>query len=301
MDKKKSISLPLSLSLFAAFTVANGLIRAPFFRTTLLSFFAALISGIITLPLLTLLFKRVRIKSKTVLTAAFLSASVFLFIAAWLSFGEYCDFVYGAVLTKTDMWLIKSVFAFCVFSLSVSKNSAVYKFAFLSFVLLAGVFSVLFLMSAKTFDFKNLSGAFGLSGFSLSDTGVYFLNLILPSVAAVLFFCMTDSGVSAAGVLCGVSAGAIFCTVAVLDSVLSFGLSLAAKLSYPYIDDISTVTAGSLFTRMDGFAYFTFFACYVLKCAVCIKTAARLLRRAGIKYEKTAVGLLCIASAVFAA
>ena len=155
-------------------------------------------------------------------------------------------------------------------------------------------------MSAKTFDLKNLSGALRLSGFSISDTGVYFLNLVLPSIA-VLFFCMTDSGVSALGALCGVSAGALFCAVAVLDSVLSFGLSLAAKLSYPYIDDISTVTAGSLFTRMDGFAYFTFFACYVLKCAVCIKTSARLLRRAGIKYEKTAVGLLCIASAVFAA
>lgn len=298
MTEKKKVSLPLTVGLFAVFFTANGLIRAPFTSGSLTPLFIALAAGLILLPLSAAIFRSVKIKGIARKAALFVLAAA-SFSAAGFAFGEYCDFIYAEVLTRADMWLIKAVFALCVFYLSVLDDAAVYKFGFLSFILTAAVFSGLFILSAKTFEPKNLDGAFGLSGVSLADVGKNTLSLILPSFAAVIFFRLSDKDVSVRRVLWGVIPSAAFCLIVVFDSVLSFGLPLAAKLTYPYIDDISTVTAGSLFTRMDGFAYFAFFACYLTKCAVCIKTAARLLGRAGIKHEKSVIFIFTAAATLF--
>ena len=281
MTDKGGVSFPLSLSVLAVFTVANGLIRAPFSGESLLGFAAALIFGAAFLAFVSALLCRIPENKKSRLfRAAAVVFSVLLIYLALAAADEYCDFVYKAVLPHSGMWMIRIAFALCVLYLAVSKYSSLYKFAFLSFVLIFFVFAVLFLLSKKTFDFKNLASAFSVSRFSLRDFLKYFLTLILPSSAAVLFLRLSDSKISAVRVLCGAAAGAVLCLLPVFDSVLSFGLPLASKLDYPYIDDISTVTAGSLFTRMDAFAYFAFFAAYVFKCALCVKASARLIRAA---------------------
>lgn len=298
MAESRKVSLPLTVGMFAAFFTANGLIRAPFSSGSLTPFFIALAAGLILLPASAAIFRQVKIKGTARKAALFILAAA-VFCAAGFAFGEYCDFIYAEVLTRADMWLIKAVFALCVFYLSVSDDAAVYKFGFLAFILTAVVFSGLFIFSAKTFEPKNLKGVFDLPSGTFADIGKSGLNLILPSFAAVVFLRLSDKDVSARRVLWGTVPSAVFCLTVVFDSVLSFGLPLAAKLGYPYIDDISTVTAGSLFTRMDGFAYFTFFACYLLKCAVCIKTSARLLDRAGIKFQKTLTAVLAAAVTLF--
>lgn len=299
MIKKKSISAPLSASLFTAFISANGLILIPFGQS-LLPFVFALLSGAIFLPLSLLLFRFLpKEKRSKFITVLAVTLAVLSFIVAGICAGEYCLFIYRAVLTRANMWVIKSVFALCVFLLAASKTSAIYKFAFLSAVFSAAVFFVLFFMSSKTFDTKKLSGVFSLNEFSLPVFLKYLLVLIIPAFAAVLFCALTDNGISPLRVLFGTAAGGIFSLIVLFDTVLSFGLPLAAKLDYPYIDDISTVTAGSLFTRMDGFAYFAFFAAYILKCAVCVNLAARLTLENNIKYRRPLIAVLSAALMFF--
>ncbi|MBO7519847.1 MAG: GerAB/ArcD/ProY family transporter [Clostridia bacterium] len=279
MKNRIDKTFPFPVPVIAVFIAANGLIGAPFSGGSLLGFSAALLLGIILLPLLLKVFKKIRLTGGIVFKATALFLAIAAFLPAVTAY-EYCEFVYKAVLPHADMWLIIILFAACVLYLALSNDSALYKFAFLSFVLNFAVVAALFTMSAKTFDFKNLSSAFKFSSFSFKETGEYACKLILPAAVAVLFLSISDKNTTVPQVLCGGAAGALFSAIVVLDSVLSFGLPLAAKLDYPYIDDISTVTVGSLFTRMDALAYFIFFAAYVLKCAVCVKTSARLISRA---------------------
>lgn len=281
MTDKKYLSSPLPFSLLAVFTAANGLICAPSPCGSLWGFSAALLSGVGLLPLLYKLLEKISAGGGAAYKALLLISAIAALLPAISAAAEYSRFVYRAVLPHGDMGLIAAAFIICALYLASSRELTVYKFGFLSFVLALFVFALLFLMSAKTFDFRNLAAAFDISRFTFKDYGLCLFNFVLPSAAAVLFFRTSDKKIKPSAVLCGAAAGAALCLTAVFDSVLSFGLPLAGKLYYPYIDDISTVTAGSLFTRMDAFAYFAFFAAYVLKAAVCVKVSARLIRRAG--------------------
>lgn len=295
MAEKENMSLPLSCALFACFSAANSLICAPF-GGNILPFSFALLVGIIFIWLASFAFFRLLgAKKNTVIKICLILFCVFAFCAAGFSSAQYCEFIYRAVLTRSDMWAIKVVFALCVFALALSNDFAIYKFALLSALFSGAVFFVLFLLSSKTFDVQNLSGAFDVSGLSLSVFGEYFLKLILPTLVAVMFASLTDRSVPSAGAICGACIGAGFCLAVVFDSALSFGMPLSNKLRYTYIDDISTVTLGNLFTRMDAFAYFAFFACYVLKCAVCINVISKLLCIVGIK-KKAPVAAVCAAA-----
>ena len=279
MTGKKEISLPLSASLIAVFTVANGLICAPFSGGGLWGFICALALGAIILPLI------LKVSKKAHFDRGGFPGKAVLVILALLSFlpavsaFEYCEFVYKAVLPHSDMWLIVAFFTACVLYLSLSRDLVICKFAFLSALFIAAAVCLLFLMSAKTFDLENLSAAFDTSRFSFVEAGEYAVTLVLPAAVAVLYLRLTAKEIRVSAAMWGAAAGAVFSIIVVFDSVLSFSLPFAAKLDYPYIDDISTVTVGSLFTRMDALAYFIFFAAYVLKCAVCVKTSARLISR----------------------
>lgn len=278
MSGKVRKAFPFSIPVIAVFMAANGLISMPFSGGNLWSFIAALLLAAVILPLSFKVSTRVSIKGGVVSrSAAAIGSLVLLFPAAEAL--EYCEFVYKAVLPHADMWLIAALFVLCVVCLALSPGLALLKFAFLSFSGLFAAVILLFIMSAKTFELSNLKAAFE-SGFSLAGTPQYACKLVLPTVAALLFLRVYTNNSTAPQVLCGAAAGGGIAAAVVLDSVLSFGLPLAEKLNYPYIDDISTVTVGSLFTRMDALAYFAFFAAYVFKCALCVKTSARLLRYA---------------------
>ena len=112
------------------------------------------------------------------------------------------------------------------------------------------------------------------------------MKMVLPTVIAIAFIGSSGDTIPRRTAALSFALGVVLTFTVVFDGILSFGLPLAAKLEYPYIDDISTVNVGSLFTRMDAFAYFAFFNCYIIKCAVCLKLASQLARRIGIKAQK---------------
>ena len=280
--------MPFCVSVIAAFTAANSLISAPFYGSGILPFIVALAVGAITLSLLSKPITQFFAAPcsaiyKKILFALIIGLCV---LAAGLGAKEYCVFIYRAVLVRSNIWLIRITFCLCVFFLAVSEKIAIYKFSLLTAIMSGSVFSVLFLLSAKNFNIKNLYGIFDFSSFSFLQAGIYLLKMILPTVIAIIFVGAAGDIMPRRTAAFGFIMSTFLSVTVVFDSVLSFGLPLAAKLPYSYIDDISTVNVGSLFTRMDAFAYFAFFACYILKCAVCLKLAASLLRSTGIKYEK---------------
>ncbi|MBR4909747.1 MAG: GerAB/ArcD/ProY family transporter [Clostridia bacterium] len=298
-ENKRSTVL-YNVSLIAAFSLANGLIAAPFSKDSLLPYFAALGGALCLAAVLAALLGRFKARNinpflTKILCVVIAAAS---FAAALFSLKEYCGFIYDTVLYRSGMISIKAIFAFCVFYFAVSGSGAVYKFSLFSAVAVSVILPLLFFMSLKTFDIKNLSGVFSFGDTFLKDSENYFLRMFLPTLPAVGYIAVFGKKISPGGAAGGVILGAALSLIVLFDTVLSFGLPLSAKLDYPYIGDISTVTVGNLFTRMDGFAYIAFFVCHLIKCGVSIKLAALLLSKAGIKNKKITAGIMS-AAAIF--
>lgn len=295
---ENSKQTPFYIALISCFLAASSLLKAPFYKKSvtpvIVSFVAAILISIGFCYACDFVLRRITSNNIQRIIAIILAAAAVA--VATFAFMEYTEFIYSAVLLRASKLLIEAVFAFCVFCVSISKKEGLYKFAFLSVLLASAVFIIMFLLSVKNFDIRNLSGIIQLKYFSLKQTGVYLLKMFLPALAAVLFIVKNERQPVALPILSGVVFGGVIFAVTLLDSILTFGLPLAAKLTYPYLSDISTVTVGNLFTRMDGFAYFAFFACYIVKCGVCINLAATLVSE---KYKKILCLLLSAALVIF--
>lgn len=296
--KINSKEAPFNIAIISAFTVANSLILSPFYKKSIIPFLLACLLWALIIAVYAALQNSVvcKIKNKTVIKTISIFVSLTAFIVSGLAFSEHTDFIYDAVMIRADMWVIKAVFAFCVYFFAVSKKTTIYKFSLLALILASTVFYVLFFLSAKSFDTRNLKGILSTTDFSLAQTNDYFVKMFLPTVVCVMFIGKSDKKLSVFSAVSGALYSFVLCFAVIFDSILSFGLPFAAELSYPYISDISTVTVGSLFTRMDGFAYFAFFACYIVKCGVCINLAATLVSE---KHKKILCLLLSAALVIF--
>lgn len=289
MESKDGYKIPPYGFFVSAFIVANSLILMPIYSKSIVPFFLAAIIGV---PATALIYKPLKYlvaaKNKIIRYLIYVIFAAALLVAAYFAAREYTGFIYEGVLTHENMFLIKLIFAFCVFFLAGCESVAIYKFSVLSALFVGTVFVILFLISTKTFDLKNLKSAIDFSNISIKQTADYFIRMFLPLLVAVLFIAEYNGTENTIRrwVVYGASAGVVLSLVVIFDGILSFGLSLAAKLPYPYIDNISTVTVGSLFTRMDGFAYFSFFACYILKCGVALKLAVNFVCRMGFKNKR---------------
>lgn len=294
MENKSRLSAFHFIALVSVFTVANSVIEMPLYRESLSELFIAAAGGIIISFFIYKPLKTAMSANSGILKGAvFAVVFIFSLIAAVAASREYTAFIYENLLTKESAFLIKLIFALCTACIAAGDKKAIYKFSSISFFFVTAIFAVMFLISVKNFDLRNLKTAFDFSHISVKHTFAYGYKLLVPSVFAVLFIALDmPHNLPKFAVPAGVSWGVIICIITVLDSVLSFSLPLSARLEYPYIDDISTVTIGNLFTRMDGFAYFAFFVCYLLKCAVLIRLSADALCLAGIKKKRYAVILL---------
>ncbi len=299
MNKAKNTPLISSAATVAVFTAANGLICAPYSGTSILPFVAAAAFAFFAVAVTQfLLIKISKERAEIPKRAVFLALSIASAFAAVFSLREYPRFIFDDMLTRGNYLTVKAIFTVCVFAFAAAREHAIYKFSLLSAVLVSGVFAVLFFTSLKTFDAGNLKSAISLTGFSFKQTAVYYFKMFLPTLPAAAFVCGNEKAIKAGAL--GTAWAFLLCAVVLLDCILSFSLPLAAKLDYPYIDDISTVTVGSLFTRMDGFAYIAFFVCYLVKCGVCVRICGKLVQRAGIKNRKAALAAVCVLIFAFA-
>ena len=303
-EKIRRREILLSTALISMFITASGLIKAPFSAYDYGNPLAILIAGLILAFILILMNKPIKsiwsFKGNGVLIKGlYILIAALLVLAAFFTAKEHTKFIYDIVLPRTSRFLIAAVFLACVFVFSLSESKALLKFSLISAFAVSLIFVVLFLLSVKNFSFKNVFyGVNTDAKLLIKDTLNYFLTMFLPALISLMF--LSERGeVSAGSLLSGVSFGLFLISVCVLDSILSFGSVFATRLKYPYIDDISTVTVGSLFTRMDGFSYFAFFAAYLIKGAVCVRLAISILRRAGFKYGKMATAVFCVVSAFF--
>lgn len=277
MKTKTAIYSKHFLSLCALFTLAGGVVSAPFEAAKGYSFYALLISAVLGVFLCFLIDEYYNEQLFFRVLAVGIAAFCIVDTAA-----DFCTFISDSLLADTPIIFIAIVFV-AVAVYAVTKGySALLKFALITAFFTAILLIFFFFATADKFKISNvfpirkfeINGVFGV-------TLVYFRKIILPILLLPVFkknYLGKNANKSTFwGVLLGFSA--LFLTV--LNSLLIFGNFFAERVLYPYAAAISTVTFGRLFTRLDGFAYIIYFSAAIIRTVTCFLVIKKAFRKEG--------------------
>ena len=183
------------------------------------------------------------------------------------------------MLSGMSELLIKAIFLFLCAYLGSLGEGSVRKMAVIFFAILAAVSILLFLLSVRSFDLSQTDVLFG----KITAHGVIreFGNVFAPTVLAIIY--LSGDGetgrLRCGGAVLSVIFASLLLLICRLNVSFLFGESFAAALAYPYSEAVSTVTAGKLFARMEGWAYLMYYASSALRTSVCLSLCCRLAFR----------------------
>lgn len=261
-----------AIALCFLFVLGNAIFSLPISRVNVFSFIlisCALNVGLIII--IRLLFARCK-KNKFAIS----SFTILIFIAA----------VYGAITTFLDFYTFLShkqmphattllLFSFLLLiavTFSTFRFSALLKYCLFIAIISAAIILVCFLLGIKNFTFSDFKTNFNKNAFSLNAFSKYFL----PNIIFVLLLYLKSDLFALKNVVLGNVLG--------YATLLAIGLQVVLTLGFTYIDfeyfnAVSTLSTGSIFSRLDGLAFFVFFATAITKVIICVKTAALSTKR----------------------
>ena len=251
------------IALCALFILGNAVIGLPQKTADKFTFLGFLISFAVTF-IFYFLFSFVPL-CKPLLAVAFLLS----FWAAADTFLEFIKFINDTLLRETANILIVLPFVFVAVYFAFQKSEVVLKFSLVAFFFSVLAVIFFFAFTAKDFDARNIIIK-SLPSFKnlYTQTLPYIKKVVLPSLLLVIYAKILQKPKKV--MYFGMIAGNALLAVCLLNSILLFGSVFSGELEYPYASAISTVTFGNLFTRMDGFAYFIYFASCIIKITVCV-------------------------------
>lgn len=201
-------------------------------------------------------------------------AAAYAFYNAAVTFIRYTDFVDKILLPETPEFLIAAVFILSAVYLATRRQEVILKLALIAVFAAVAAVCLFFLLSAKDFKAENIFN-YGFPNFSqlLKSSKPYFINVALPALLIPAYSALFTGKSRVGAPFFGLITGLTLTLLCLLESLLLFGAPLAERLSFPLAAAVSTVTVGSLFTRMDGIVYCLFFLPALIKTAVCMKLA----------------------------
>ncbi|MBQ8741290.1 MAG: hypothetical protein IJY79_07050 [Clostridia bacterium] len=263
-----------SIALTALFMMGNAIL-APYiygFKSTLLSFLVSSVLALLIIAAVSKFLNFVFLPTK--------KHKIFFYVIAFLVgllaiFGaldtlySYIRFLTNIQMPQTSLILICIALAIPVAALVFCSNSALYKFCLLSAIISSLAIVLIFIGGIKYFDFT-LFKANPVINQSLTSGISEFLKSFLPAICIAAFMTLTKESACTKQTIIGVSLGLFATAVCLLQSMLTLGVS--ANQDFPYLKAVSVISSGSLFTRLDGFCFWLFFVCALVKSSVCIKT-----------------------------
>lgn len=191
-----------------------------------------------------------------------------VFIAADV-FKTFTKFISEIILPKTPLWLIAITLGAVVIYFITKRQEDFLKFSLICFVFVMVAVIAFFLLSLGDYNWENLK----ISHFPdfkklIENTKPYILNPAIHSLLLPLYYKLIFKKEKISGHM-GYILGISLLSVCILSVILLFGTKLSCRLSFPYASAISTISVGRLYTRLDGFSYFIYFASSIIKINIC--------------------------------
>lgn len=267
----------------ALFTMGNAVIILPFYKTgNPLSVF--LLTSVLTLAFVlfcvaitNFAFGNREYALKKVISRVIGSLAVLAALYGAVSaVFDYVSFIKEIQMPKTDTVLITVVLLLLCVVFVKCKNEAVLKTGLFMAVLSQGAVLLLFAVSIKLFDFGEIEFNTNITGFDIKASLKYFLKYFSPLLTASAFVTLTNGRARALNMLGGTALGLFNILIVLVQSIAVLGVATDYGFSYFYA--VSAFSAGNLFYRLGGLAYFVFFSASVIKIAVCIKTIPLIIK-----------------------
>lgn len=272
-----------SISASALFILGNAVILLPEKNASSFTFFSFLAVSALAVVLYALslpIYERIFMKNGKWRCLIFLIAAIFSFWVAADAFYNSFSFVKKVILPETARPLIILAFLIIVLFFFFRRQEEVLKFSLLAFAFILGLILIFLVLSAKNFKIENILIS-SLPDFKtfLTDAKPYLLNPVVSLILLPIYFCCNFKKINPKPMVLGVLIGFLSLGACIVLSLLIFGAGLAGSLEFPFSYAISTVTVGKLFTRMDGFAYFIYFSCALIKITICLNITALMVKK----------------------
>ena len=252
--------------LFALFVLSGGILSAPFNASSGYTVYAFLISAILGI-LIYFFIAKYFTKNKIFIGFSVLAA---LFCAVD-STADFCVFIKDSLLSETPIFLIAAVFV-VVMVYAASKGKVVLlKFSLISFFCTSILIVFFFLATLENFENLNIFYVKEFEFSGLFETfAAYFKKIVFPVFVLPFFNGFYFEKPKKKSSLCGVAIGYGVLFLTIINSLFVFGEKFAQRVLYPYAAAVSTVTFGSFFTRLDGFAYIIYFSAVIVRVTACV-------------------------------
>lgn len=260
MDNKKIYSKHF-IMLSILFVLGNACITAPLKNANEYNFLAFMIAAVIAVAVCFIAYF-IPINKITIVP---------LWVLAFYCIGDafitFVRFINTNLLPHSPRFLIALPLVLTLLYITFQKSGTLFKFSLLCGLLAVVVIIFFFASTLKDFKVKNIY-IYSLPsiGSLCEQTFPYLKSIALPVVLLAVFG--RQEGEKKSTALLGAIFGILTFGICLLNSVLLFGIELSGTLDFPYSSAGSTVTFGYLFTRLDGFLYFVYFATCLIKCAV---------------------------------
>ncbi len=276
-------------ALAALFAVGNTLLRYPWKNTEngvlfsfLLSMLASILATLLFYPLMRYLF-RSKLSGRTrrhfAATVAILLGGYAL-LCTHRACSDYLSYALEMIFPEGSRLLLAAVLAFSVGWLASLDARGMDSFSMLCFLLISVSVLTLFAFGVPHFRLENLRvelperfDTVKASLFSFSQ------DILLPSAVLSAYFALAIPQKRKGPLAFGMLLGFGLLLLCVLQALLCFGTDYTAQLPYPYSFSVRILSIGPYFFRPEGLSYPTDLLACLLRGAVSLAVAKRLLGR----------------------
>ena len=210
--------------------------------------------------------------SKIIFTLFSLLTAVAAIYVASLTVKDFSFFVGEVMLLKLPALAVGAVFIALCSYLATEGGRTIKKFSFLSILIVFVSATVLFALAFESFETDRILDIIR-SARNIRAEGVIstFSTVFAPAVIAVIYISAEGRGEKRGlSAFLGAIMAILILAVCFLNVFLLLGGSLGSSEDYPYATAVSTVTAGKLFARMEGFSYMMYYSSGVARVSLCI-------------------------------
>lgn len=241
------------------FILGSSIINLPFKNANKLTFLGFLIAFSLSIALIFAVHKFDFLKYPIILLAIyFIGETLIVFL----------QFISKTLLKSSQNFWVLMLFLLPLLYFCTRKTTEILNFSLVCGVVCGLLLIFFFFATLKDFNPENIY-IYSFPNFAnlFKQALPYIKSVTLPTAVLTLYAKQTKT--TRAVAIAGVCAGNAFLLVSIFNSILLFGAQMAGEFNYPYAMAISTVTFGNLFSRLDGFSYFIYFATALIKMTVC--------------------------------